>query len=64
MDCSRIENSNMNGFLPVKYIVNVLWKLISGEMEYMVLLLIIIAKNNLLLIGHGLKLDTISLLVL
>ena len=54
----------MNGFLPVKYIVNVLWKLISGEMEYMVLLLIIIAKNNLLLIGHGLKLDTISLLVL
>lgn len=64
MDCSKIENSNMNDFLPVKYIVDVLWKLISGEMEYMVLLLIIIAKNNLLLIGHGLKLDTISLLVL
>ena len=38
MDCSRIENSNMNGFLSVEYIVDVLWKMISGEMEYMVLL--------------------------
>lgn len=28
----------MNGFLSVEYIVDVLWKMISGEMEYMVLL--------------------------
>ncbi|VYT45617.1 Uncharacterised protein [Bacteroides ovatus] len=34
----------MNGFLSVEYIVDVLWKMISGEMEYMVLLPMDIGK--------------------
>lgn len=41
---SIIESCKMNGLRPVKYIVDVLWKLASGEADYMALLPINIVK--------------------
>lgn len=39
-----IENCKMNGLRPVKYMTDVLRKLVSGDMDYMALLLMNIAK--------------------
>lgn len=41
---SIIENCKKNGLCPVKYIADVLRKLVSGDMDYMVLLPMNIAK--------------------
>ena len=42
---SIIENCKMNGLRPVKYIADVLRNLLSGEMDYMALLPMNIAKH-------------------